>query len=64
VDSYATLLERTTKALFKLSNHNVILEIGAVPELQNKGIDWNNIVGEEYIILKDILKKIKIINIK
>jgi hypothetical protein len=38
INNYAGLLENAKKALFKLSNHNTILEIGADPELQKIGI--------------------------
>lgn len=60
IKNYSLLLEKTINVLFKLSNYNVRMEIGADPEF--KDLDWNNIAGEEYFILVEILKKVKIIN--
>jgi hypothetical protein len=58
IANYIPLLEKTIKVLFKLSNYRTRMEIGADPEFKN--IDWNNIAGEEYFVLIEILDKIKI----
>ena len=56
-----SLLEKVDKALFNLSNHNTFMEIGADPEFQNKGIDWETLKGHEYLLFEEILSKIKIL---
>ena len=61
IESYAPLLEKANKALFKLSNYRTYIEIGSDPEFQNKGIDWETLKGHEYIILEEILNKVKIL---
>jgi hypothetical protein len=61
VDSYAPLLERADKALFKLSNHRTYIEIGHDPEFQGKGIDWSTIYSTEYMIFREVIEKVKIL---
>jgi hypothetical protein len=61
VSNYVNLLERTTKALFKLSNYCTYMEIGADPEFQAKGIDWNTAVGREYLLLQETIRKARIL---
>ena len=61
IESYAPLLEKANKALFKLSNYRTYIEIGSDPKFQNKGIDWETVKGHEYIILEEILNKVKIL---
>ena len=60
VEHYLPLLEKTNKALFKLSNYRVYMEIGADPEFQDKGIDWSTVKGGEYMLFEEVLNKIKI----
>lgn len=61
VDCYAPLLEKADKALFKLSNYRTYMEIGHDPEFQNRGINWNTVYGTEYMILKEVVEKVKIL---
>jgi hypothetical protein len=61
VDSYATLLARADRALFKLSNHQTYIEIGSDPAFQNRGIDWSTVKGHEYLLFEEVLDKIKIL---
>lgn len=61
IEEHLHLLEKTDKALFKLSNYRTYMEIGSDPTFQNKGIDWNSINGPEYVFFKEILSKIKIL---
>lgn len=61
IERYAPLLEKANKALFKLSNHQTYIEIGSDPRFQNKGIDWETVKGHEYLILEEILNKVKIL---
>lgn len=64
LEDYSTLLEKVDKALFKLSNHNTFMEIGAYPEFKDKGIDWKTLKGHEYLLFEEILNKIMILFIK
>lgn len=64
IKDYYTLFERVDKALFNLSKHNTFMEIGADPELKDKGIDWKTLKGHEYLLFEEILKKIKILFIE
>lgn len=61
VDSYAPLLEKTDKALFKLSNYRTYMEIGHDPEFQGRGINWDTVYGTEYMIFKEVVDKVKIL---
>ena len=58
------LLEKVSKDLFKLSNHQMHMEIGADPEFQNKGIDWEAAKGPEYVIFEEVLNKIRVFEAK
>lgn len=58
--SYITLFEKVDKALFKLSNHQTFIEIGADPEFKDKGIDWATLKGHEYLLFEEIVKKIQL----
>lgn len=65
VDEHLSLLDKTDKVLFQLSNYRTYMEIGADPDFQNKGVDWGTIKGPEYILFEEVLKKVKILrNIK
>jgi len=64
IENYLKLLEKVDKALFNLSNHNTFIEIGADPEFQDKGIDWETLKGNEYLLFEEVLSKIKILFIK
>ena len=61
ITAYAPLLQSVDQALFKLSNHRTYMEIGHDPEFQNQGIDWNTVYGEEYMIFKEVLEKVRIL---
>jgi hypothetical protein len=61
VDDHAPLLERVDKALFKLSNYRVYMEIGSDPEFKNKGINWNAVVGTEYVLFKEVRNKVRLL---
>ena len=58
IDDYHPLLEKTDKALFKLSNYRAYMEIGSDPEFQNKGINWDTLKGDEYLLFQEVLNKI------
>jgi hypothetical protein len=61
VDSYAPLLERADKALFKLSNYRTYMEIGHDPEFQDRDIDWSTVYSTEYMIFQEVVEKVKIL---
>lgn len=58
IEDYLPLLEKTDKALFKLSNYRAYMEIGSDPEFQNKGINWDTLKGDEYLLFQEVLNKI------
>ena len=61
IEHHPPLLEKTNKALFKLSNYRTYMEIGSDSEFQNKGINWDTIKGPEYELFEEVLKKVKIL---
>jgi len=61
VNSYAPLLDKADRALFKLSNYRTYMEIGHDPEFQDKGINWDTVYGTEYMIFKEVVEKVKIL---
>jgi hypothetical protein len=58
IEDYAQLLEKSAKALFKLSNHRTYIEIGSDPAFQNRGIDWDTVKGPEYVLFDEVLNKV------
>lgn len=61
IEKHIHLMEKTDKALFKLSNHREYMEIGADPEFQNKGIDWGTLKGHEYLLFEEVINKAKVL---
>lgn len=61
INSYAPLLEKADKALFKLSNYRTYIEIGHDPEFQDQGINWDTVYGTEYMIFKEVVEKVGIL---
>ena len=55
---FSELLSKARKVLFKISNYRVKMEIGADPEAQNRGIDWETVVGSEYFMFDKIMGEI------
>ncbi|TVK90679.1 hypothetical protein AYI83_21460 [Shewanella algae] len=64
IEKHIALLENTDKVLFKLSNHNAYMNIGAGPKFKNLGIDWNTVKGGEYVLFESIVQKVKLLKIK
>lgn len=60
IENNLSLLEKTDKALFKLSNYQIYIDIGSDPKFQNKGINWSTIKGPEYELFEEVLGKVKI----
>lgn len=53
------LLKNVDKTLFKLSNYNTYMQIGADPEFQNKRIDWDTVYGYEYSLFKAVVNNVE-----
>jgi hypothetical protein len=60
---YAQLFGEVNTALFKLSNYRAYMEIGADPEFQKMGINWETLKGHEYLIFEEVLAKLRIIQV-
>jgi len=56
-----SLLDKANKALFKLSNYRAYMEIGADPNLRNKGINWETLKGHEYLLFENIVNKVRLL---
>ncbi len=63
IQNYESLFEKAKNALFKLSNHNTYVEIGADPRFKNKGINWDTLKGPEFLLFEEVLNKVKILQI-
>lgn len=59
IEDYAGLFRATDKAVFKLSNYRMYMEIGADPEFKNLGIDWNTVKGHEYLLYEKVLSRLQ-----
>ncbi len=64
IDGYRLLFENVDRTLFKLSNYRTRMEIGADPELQSIGIDWETLKGHEYSLFEKVLEKVKLFSLK
>jgi hypothetical protein len=49
------LLSRAREALFRLSNFWVYIDVGADPEFKSQDIDWENVAGEDLMLLDQII---------
>lgn len=58
VQDYQPLLENVNRTLFKLSNYRTRMEVGADPELQGRGIEWESVKGHEYLLFQEVVKKV------
>jgi len=54
-----TLLEKAKRVLFKISNYRVRMDIGYELQIKNIKVDWDKLVGTEYIIFNKIFDEIK-----
>lgn len=63
IEEYQPLFEKVDRALFKLSNYRMYMEIGADPEFQDIGIDWETAKGHEYLLFETIVEKVRVLNI-
>ncbi len=61
---YRPLLESVDSTLFKLSNYRTRMEISADPEFQGRGIDWDSVYGHEYLLFEEVVKKVRLLNLK
>ena len=58
-ESLKNALIRMDRAIFKLSNHRLYVEIGADPEF--KGIDWSTQKGNEYVLFEGAIRAIHLL---
>lgn len=56
------LLDAAHTAIFKISNYQTYIDIGADPALA--GIDWSTLKGHEYRLLETVIQKAKLLKIK
>ena len=64
INDHLPLLEKTGKALFKLSNHRAYMEFGKYFSIKNIGVNWDNVKGPEYCLFEEIVAKAKILQNK
>ena len=64
VGEHQSLWERVDRTLFKLSNYRTRMEIGADPEFQALGIDWETVTGGEYLLFEKVVESVKLLNEK
>lgn len=53
------LLNKVDKALFKLSNYDTYIQIGADPEFKDKRIGWDTVYGAEYALFKSVVDNVE-----
>ena len=63
IEYHLPLLEKTSKALFKLSNYRAYMEVGAHLNIQNIGTNWDTVKGPEYCLFEEIIDKVKILRV-
>jgi hypothetical protein len=63
IDEHQMMFEGVYRALFKLSNYRVRMEIGADPEFQKVGINWESVKGHEYLLFEAVVQKVKLLNL-
>ena len=61
IEDYIPLFEKVDKAVFKLSNYTTYVEIGANPKFQDKGINWDTVYGREYMIFREVIEKLHLL---
>jgi len=59
VAEFTKLLVKSKDVLFELSNYRVRMEIGADPEFQGRGINWETIASDEYFLFTRVLREIE-----
>lgn len=55
------LLDSAHRAIFKLSNHQAYVEVGADPAFRR--IDWSTAKGGEHLILESVVSRVKLLGI-
>jgi len=64
IEDHQSLFINVDRTLFKLSNYRARMEIGADPEVQELGIDWETAKGHEYLLFEDVVEKVKLLSLK
>ncbi|MGA3302486.1 MAG: hypothetical protein ABSC72_04275 [Methylovirgula sp.] len=49
-------------SVFRLSNFWTYIDIGADPEFKDKGIDWDAVAGNEFILIDRIIEQLDAIS--
>lgn len=62
IGDYRKLWEKVDRALFKLSNHRTIMEIGGDPEFQRSDMEWETVYGVEYMLFNEVFKHVKLLD--
>jgi hypothetical protein len=57
IEEYAELLKATDKVLFKLSNYNTYIELGADPMFKSLNFEWSSVQGNEHILYCGVLER-------
>ena len=63
IAEHQLMFEGVYRALFNLSNYRVRMEIGADPEFQKMGINWESVKGHEFLLFEAIVQKVKLLNL-
>jgi hypothetical protein len=63
IDEHQLMFEGVYRALFNLSNYRVRMEIGADPEFQKMGINWETVKGHEFLLFETVVQKVKLLNL-
>ena len=63
IEEHQLMFEGVYRALFNLSNYRVRMEIGADPEFQKKGINWETAKGHEFLLFEAVVQKVKLLNL-
>lgn len=58
---YESLWKSVDRAIFKLSNYRVFMEIGSDPEFQGRGIDWDTVKGGEYLLFEKAVESVRLL---
>jgi len=62
IDGNVVLMEKAKEVIFKLSNYRAYVEVGQEPELRE--VNWGTVKGHEFLIIENIIEKVKCLNAK
>lgn len=64
IHEHEPLFEKVDHSIFKLSNYRTRMDLGADPEFQKLGLDWDTVYGNEYSLFEEVVEKVKLLNLK